>query len=111
MMHLLRSMLVNQSSFLYKRIDNKKYAEVFNVLMLDIINMSSHHEDLISFKNEFEIQHDFLLGKKPVLSFFDETYKYKKLALELTLDIISSLDTRFVSGGSKTYLSFFDTIE
>jgi hypothetical protein len=45
------------------------------------------------------------------VALFSDDYKYKMLAIELAEDIASSIDTRFVSGGSKAYLGLLPEVK
>ena len=110
MMDLVRLMLCTQTSFMVKRIPDKKYAKTFENTMLSIIKVSSDFSDIKSFNNEFQLFKACLSAPKPnvFMSMFDEKHKYVDLALELTQDIIDSINTRFVDGGSKTFIGLFE---
>lgn len=110
MMDLVRFMLCTQTSFMVKRIHDKKYAKTFEDTMLSIIKVSSDFSDIKAFNNEFQLIKASLSNSKPglVVSIFNEKHKYIDLALELTDDIINSVNTRFVDGGSKAFIGLFD---
>jgi hypothetical protein len=110
MMDLVRLMLCTQTSFMVKRIHDKKYAKAFEDTMLSIIKVSSDFSDLKDFSNEFKLIKASLSTSKPglIASMFDEKHKYIDLALDLTDDIINSIDLRFVEGGSKAFLGLFE---
>ena len=110
MMDLVRLMLCTQTSFMVKRIDDKKYAKTFEDTMLSIIKVSSDFSDVKEFSNEFKLIKASLSTSKPgfITSMFDEKHKYIDLALELTDDIINSVNSRFIDGNSKAFLGLFD---
>jgi hypothetical protein len=93
-----------------KRIHDKRYAKTFEDTMLSIIKVSSDFSDVKSFNNEFQLIKASLSASKPGLisSMFDEKHKYIDLALELTDDIINSINSRFIDGGSKAFIGLFD---
>lgn len=109
-MDLVRLMLVTQTSFVVKRIHDKKCAKAFEDTMLSIIRVSSDFSDVKSFSYEFELIKRSLNNNKSnfILSLFNEKHKYVDLALEITEDIIDSVNTRFIEGGSKSFLNLFD---
>lgn len=109
-MDIVRLMLVTQTSFVVKRIEDKRHAKIFEDTMLYIIKVSSDFSDVKSFSDEFELIKRSLNSNKsnPFTSFFDKKPKYVSLALELTENIIESVNIRFVEGGSKAFLNLFD---
>lgn len=110
MMDILRLMLVTQTSFIVKRIVDKNHAKTFEDTMLYIIKVSSDFSDVKSFSDEFELVKRSLNANKSnaFISFFDKKSKYVDVALELTDDIINSVNIRFIEGGSKAFLNLFD---
>jgi hypothetical protein len=110
MMDLVRLMLVTQTSFMVKRIHDKKYAKTFEDTMLSIIKVSSDFSDVKSFSHEFELIKRSLSTNKSnfIVSLFNDKHKYVDLALELTENIIDSVNIRFIEGGSKAFLNLFD---
>lgn len=110
MMDLVRLMLCTQTSFMTKRIHDKKYAKSFEDTMLSIIKVSSDFSDVAAFSDEFKLIRASLSTTKPnfIKSMFDEKHKYIELALDLTDDIINSVNSRFITGDSKAFLGLFD---
>jgi len=106
-MDLLRFMLCSQSNFVEKRINDPKYAKVFKDTAMKIINFTAENNvDIELFKLQLSLFRSNIEDEKPnyIVSIFNDNFKYKLLALELAEDIFYSLDTRFISGGSKVYL-------
>jgi hypothetical protein len=107
MMDLLRFMLCSQSSFVEKRLVDPKYAKAFKEVSLRIINLTAdNNTDIELFKLQLSLIKAHIQDEKPgyVVSIFNDNYKYKILAVELAEDIVSSIETRFINGGSKAYL-------
>jgi len=107
MMDLLRFMLCSQSAFVEKRLGDPKYAKIFKETSLKIINLTTDNSvDIELFKLQLSLVRAHIQDEKPnyVVSIFNDNYKYKILAVELAEDIVSSIETRFISGGSKAYL-------
>lgn len=110
MMDLVRLMLCTQTSYVAKRIDNKKHAKIFQDIMLSIIKTSSEFSEVHDFKQEFELIKLSLANSKPgfIMSIFNDNHKYVELALSLTQDVIDSVNSRFINGDSKVFLGLFD---
>lgn len=107
MMDLLRFMLCSQSAFVEKRISDNKYAKIFKDTSLKIINLTAdNNSDVELFKLQLSLLRKHIENEKPnfILSILNDNYKYKILGLELAEDILSSIETRFISGGHKAYL-------
>jgi hypothetical protein len=116
MIDLARLMLCSQTSFIEKRISDKKYAKVFKDTAVCIIQISARIPDwdvengLNSLTNEIKLLRLNAETDKPgpISSLFNDQYKYKLLAFDMADDIINSLNSRFVHGNSKAFLGLFD---
>lgn len=114
MVDLLRFMLCSQVSFLEKRILKPKDAKIFKDQALQLIALTAeNNNDLYAFKLGVSLVRIKLEENKPgpIAAFFSDDYKYKMLAVELAEDIVASIDTRFVSGGSKAYLGLLPEVK
>lgn len=110
MMDLVRLMLCTQTAYIAKRIHDKKHVKIFHDTMLSMIKVSSEFSDVESFRQEFELIKLSLSDNKPgfVKSIFNDNHKYVNLALDMTQDIINSVNSRFITGDSKVFLGLFD---
>jgi hypothetical protein len=116
MIDLARLMLCSQTSFVEKRIHDKKYAKVFKDTAVCIIQISANISDsnngtcLQSLSDQIKLLRLSIEKDEPnfVSSFFSEDYKYRILALDMADDIVNSLNSRFVNGDSKTFLGLFN---
>lgn len=116
MIDLARIMLCSQTSFIEKRIHDKKYAKLFKDTAVCIIQISAEIPDweaqdgLQSLADQIRLLRFNLEKDKPgfISSLFSDDYKYRVLALDMADDIVSSLSSRFVHGDSKTFLGLFD---
>jgi hypothetical protein len=115
-MDLVRLMLCSQTSFVEKRIRDEKYSKAFKDTMLSFIKLSSVHNNLDEnlnvalFASEVELMRLNIEKDKPnyVTSLFNEEYNYRMMAADLTQDVVNSVLSRFITGGTKTYLEFFE---
>lgn len=116
MIDLARIMLCSQTSFIEKRIHDKKYAKLFKDTAVCVIQISAEIPDwqtadgLQSLAEQIKLLRFSIEKDKPnfVSSLFSDNYKYRILALDMADDIINSLNSRFVHGDSKTFLGLFD---
>jgi hypothetical protein len=114
MMDLLRFMLCSQVAFVEKRIYEPNNSKAFKEQALQLIALTTEKSNnLDTFKLGVNLAKIKLDDKKPnyIVALFSDDYKYKMLAIELAEDIASSIDTRFVSGGSKAYLGLLPEVK
>jgi len=116
MIDLARLMLCSQTSFVEKRIHDKRYAKVFKDTAVCLIQISANISDsndgkcLQLLSDQVNLLRFSLEKDRPsfIFSFFYEDFKYRLLALDMADDIVNSLNSRFVTGNSKTFLGLFD---
>ena len=116
MIDLARLMLCSQTSFVERRIHDKKYAKIFKDTAVCMIQISANIPDsndgrsLQLLSDQINLLRFTIEKDRPnaVSSFFNEDFKYKLLALDMADDIVNSLNSRFITGNSKTFLGLFD---
>ena len=116
MIDLARLMLCSQTSFVEKRIHDKKYAKVFKDTAVCLIQISANIPDsndgkgLQLLSDQVSLLRLSLEKDRPgfIFSFLNEDFRYRLLALDMADDIVNSLNSRFVTGNSKTFLGLFD---
>lgn len=109
-------MLCSQTSFVEKRIHDKKYAKIFKDTAVCMIQISANIPDsndgrsLQLLSDQINLLRFTIEKDRPnaVSSFFNEDFKYRLLALDMADDIVNSLNSRFITGNSKAFLGLFD---
>jgi hypothetical protein len=114
MMDLLRFMLCSQTAFVEKRLHGVNNVKAFKDQALQLIALTAeNYNNLDTFKLGVNLAKIKLEENKPnpIVALFSDEHKHKILAVELAEDIANSIDTRFVSGGSKAYLGLLPEVK
>lgn len=102
-LELLLSMVDNQSGYVVSKIQNVKNQWTYSHAMSELFDSMSDKENYFVATNCLAVRIIKVRSQKFGWDLFGQKRKYTELAIKHVKDIVLSIDTRFVRGGSKSY--------